>query len=93
MQSVTPQSPPSDRFVPWQLGVAAIAIAGGVFFALRAGEDFNRWVATLMWFAVGIIWIVLWRGEVRRRRRLKARAAQTAAGVTPDGSPGEVEPR
>lgn len=60
--------------MPWQLGVAALAIGVGIFFLLRAGDDFNQWVITLMWFAVGIYWIIDWRRDVKKRRRLSESA-------------------
>ena len=49
------------------------------FFGARAGADFERWVVTALWIVVGLIWIVLWRMDVKKRERALTRARRTAS--------------
>lgn len=58
----------------WQLGLALLAFLAASFFGARAGADFERWVVTGLWIAVGLIWIVLWRMDVKKYERAVKRA-------------------
>lgn len=79
-----PRTPPTSSqawTTRWPLGLALLCFVVATFFGARAGEDFERWVVTGLWFAVGLIWIVLWRMDVRRRQRALLRARPPAQDV------------
>lgn len=71
--SVSVPRPVPTRPPRWQLGLALLSFLAASFFGARAGVDFERWVVTALWIAVGLIWIVLWRMDVKKyeRRRLR----------------------
>ena len=77
--------PRAARSPRWQLGLALLSFLAASFFGARAGADFERWVVTGLWLTVGLIWIVLWRMDVRKQARalVRAQAGDQALGAGP----------
>ena len=75
--SVSVPRPVRTRPPRWQLGLALLSFLAASFFGARAGVDFERWVVAALWIAVGLIWIVLWRMDVKKYERAARRASDS----------------